>query len=232
MIRFTPALAVVTSLGFSFAAFAEPDWAKENTVSRTGADLVVACSGRGPAVDLARKEALRACGASAASYLQTEVEFKTLTVQTETDAALHQEAREEVSVTGLECRTVRDKVEVIAGSTVVWLQCKYSLDDLSVSKNTTLSNAQSDARPIKSRGSSASSVRSTQRSIVISSIPGCDSILVVGKAGRIVRCKTNPVRISVGEDDVEITIRSKNHVPKTVRLDQGHETIRAVLDPM
>ena len=219
-------------LAIGMIAVAEPDWASHNTITRSPTELTVTCSGRGPAEDLARKDALRVCGASAASFLQTSVEFKTLTIQTETDSALHQETRETLTVSGLECKPLRDQIEKAVGTTVVWLQCGYDLTRVKVEP--AQNNPPPPATLLSDQGASITTgnVQSSQRTLLISSIPACDSILIVGLAVRIVRCRTNPMRIQIGKGEQELIIRSADHAPKTIKLDAGTDSIKVVLDPM
>jgi hypothetical protein len=57
-------------IAFSEAVYAVPDWAKKQGSSLHGSTYRAVCSGEGPAVDIARTEAIQSCKASASGMCQ------------------------------------------------------------------------------------------------------------------------------------------------------------------
>jgi hypothetical protein len=62
-------------------------------------------------------------------------------------------------------------------------------------------------------------VASSTTSIVISTVPPCDTILVSGQKSRVIDCKDNPMSVLFQAGDQEIIVRANGFIPKHVRLD-------------
>lgn len=219
---------------------AMPSWATRDTQVRAGDVFTVVCSGQGPSVDLARREAMTSCQGMASLQLSSETSVRAISVETELDAALHQEVRSKVVLVGLTCAPLKEEIEEREGLVEVWVKCRY---DLSKVVTTTPQGDepekhpdQSQLRQVERRGDAAKVGQylvGSKTTVTIATIPKCASILVRGAKPRVVQCVRNPVPLSLEIDDREAIVRADGYIPKTINLtgDQRHDH-EVVLDPV
>jgi hypothetical protein len=232
---------LVATFLFAFltpSATAIPPWAKSATQTLSGNLYTVVCSGSGPTLDMARREALDNCDLAAIRQLSPEVRVTTMSIETERDAAFHQEVASDSVFHGLKCRPKREEPEEQnRGAFTVWLQCEYDLTSARKdSEASTIIPKQPSAGGAVTNASEASNVRARPNrhkptrepieqaaTLSIASIPECTTILVRGQAPRVVPCNSNPVILTVTPKDREIIVRAKGHQPKHLQLNQDFQ---------
>lgn len=235
------AIGFYALLAGSTPAAAMPAWAKFNTQQLSGSIFRVVCSGEGPSIDLARREAEQGCKASAASKLTTDGHVKAVTVETEHDVGFHQEVTEQVHYLNLGCTPEREEVEGGDGQYTVWLRCRFDLSKAKV--------ADTDDEPEYKAAGTTSVVPSSHQkaqlkvhqnqtsesmSLSISTVPQCDDLLISGAKPRVVRCDSNPVNVVVEPGDTKALIRAKGYQPSTVELQTGgrsHDAVQIIMEP-
>lgn len=198
--------------------------------------LKLDCTGTGPSASIARAEALDECRKSAISFIQTSFKNKSLTVQTETDAALHEELKSNIEVQGLECSDPKEIIKESEDTIKISLTCIYALAKISIKE------LQEAPIPAQRRGeidvrvnhsSSGKTFGASKRTLALTVIPQCSSILVMGTSSRIVRCKRNPTLVVITENDHSIIIRSDGYKPKELDKSEfgGKDEVQVILNP-
>lgn len=188
-------------------AHAQPEWANTDKVS--GNSYFVSCYGEGPALDVARIEAKKSCLASATFKSLKLFNVKTLTVETETDAGLHQEVSSDTIVSGLDCEVEKESVTSTPSQFKTWILCKFNLSKVRYESK------QSQKHPIDSSVSS-----SEFNHFNLNIVPKCDSIMFEGESPRILKCAQNPIRISLKKEDRNLIIRALGYKPKTIQASE------------
>ncbi len=202
-------------------AYAIPDWAKNSSVNRSGPLLKTICSGKGPSLDQARAESIASCKASAANQLSKNTQIKSLSIETEKNAAFHQEVSEKFQAKGLNCKIVNESIEEKEGFFQVWNQCEFNVSQVKIEDS-------ENAKELP-----ATAFDSNQKALSILSIPPCSDVLVRGAKPRKYECKNHPAIVLVEKGDEEIIVRADKHAPKTLRLNAVHEdVIRVQLERM
>jgi hypothetical protein len=218
---------VVTSVAIAMAAersLAMPGWALSNTQELSGSTYRVVCSGQGPSIDLARREAEQSCKASAAGKLSTTGTVSVVTIETEKDIGLHQEVSERISYRNLLCEPENEAVDEGEGHITVWLKCRFNLlaastaaDDSPEPGGATAVTEEAKVTLTPIASGPVSQV-SSSTSLSVSVVPACDDILVSGGRPRVVRCDGNPVSVVVTDADSVATVRAKGYQPKKIKL--------------
>lgn len=242
------ALAALIMLG-GVAQAKVPEWAKKNAHSVNGRILKTVCSGTGPSIDIARKEALESCRLTARQQLTTNIKVRSLTIQTEKSSGFHEEISENTQYTGLNCNPEKDEVIEREGSYQVWMKCRFNLSQVKVVPATTeeirsnpkpqndetVSNG-STLKELRTRPQSVGTekiVRDDRRNLSIASIPRCESLMIRGQKPRVIDCKNNPVTVVLDGGDDEIIVRAEGYEPKRILLNKEgktHESIQVTLD--
>lgn len=223
-------------LGMASSAFADrPSWSKEETLKQVGSILYVVCDGAGPSRDLARKFALDSCLTTAANQVNSNFKVTSLSLETEKSVNFHSEVSSNKTVTGLVCNPQSEYSEEKDGQHFVWLKCIYDTSKAKVvsvaekmnladeSKSQSIVQAKKTTSYIRTYGKSVEQkgiVQSSMRSIALTSIPRCDSVLIRGAKPRSVNCEEMPLTLTVLPDDREIIVRSSGFLPKHIQLDQ------------
>ncbi len=214
-------LGALPFLAYAVVAFAMPAWVKESPASK-GNKFIIVCAGEGPAIDLARREALDSCRAAAVEQLKSKFHVRSLTVQTEKDSAHHLEVSSDQNYEGLSCNQLKQQIEDRKDRYKVWLQCEFDLSKAKVSAN----------KEKKTQRHIASGER---RELSVATVPDCDSILLEGFRARTVRCNQNPMPVILYPEDESLTIRAEGYQPKTIELSTNrsvHQSIQIILQPM
>ena len=198
-----------------------PAWAKDS-LKRHGQKVSTVCSGKGVSVDSARAEALVGCKSTASNELSTKTRFKSLIVETESELALHSSSESDTEYKNLKCNQLKEEVTELEGQFEVWLQCEFNLSVAEVKEieptqetDSILSAESIDSKPIKTKQDLE--FADSRRSILISTIPGCDSIIIKGKQPRVLKCDRNPASIIIEKDDKELIVRKNGYRPKTLK---------------
>lgn len=211
-------LLLVGTVLVSTVAFAQPDWAKRDTFKMISKnELEVVCQASGPSVQDARERAVSECTSTASQYISKDVNFKSLTIETETDVAVHNQVTYENKIKNLTCKPLNESIEEKEAQFEVWIRCLYSLGQAKV--NSTGSN-KGDSNLIET------AAKSKPYRISVSSVPPCSSILVQGALTKTFQCKSNPTVITATANDRSIIIRANGKKPKMVPLplkDDGDE---------
>lgn len=223
-----------------------PAWAAKDSHKLVGSRLITVCTGTGPSVDIARKEALNSCRSAAKDQLVTNIKIRSLTIQTEKSVGFHEEISEGTEYTGLICKPEKDELEEREGSFTVWMRCAFDLskvkaipvgqesEEAKSNGGDSIENRESLAElEISKAANQAKDIFSEKRTLIVSVVPRCESLLVRGEKSRALACDENPVTVLLDPADKEILVRAKGYKPKTIKLGKekkNHEAIQVVLD--
>lgn len=218
--------ALVVTAGSGLPAFSSPctppAWSKSTTVKRNGSRLIVLCDGEGATADLAETEARDKCDARAALEYRSTVNVKELTVSTDHDAASHREVTDETCVLGLVCNRPKSYSCEQDGETHAWRRCLYDLSQVHEGTCAATNGTNNDpghiAQKVAVKDAGSFSSATNTYVISISATPPCDDLVINGKVGRRIKCKHNPMRLTVKPGDREIIVRAKGYLPKTLDL--------------
>lgn len=209
-----------------------PAWFHGQTLERNGTVLRVVCVGTALSLDLAREEANRTCQAEAIRQVQSDLNVRSESVESEHDAVLHQEIRSTAHYSGMVCKPERESVQTEGDQTTVYLECRF---DLAKIRATTVPDKPTVVSLIRHTDAVTEEVpeipitqekgyrQGAERHILMSSVPGpCHTIVINGKRpARVIRCTENPQVITVDtKNDTEVIIRPEknNLMPKRILL--------------
>lgn len=238
------AAAMLGALCAPMALGQVPQWARSEGIKWFGKNLEIVCQGTGPSVDIARREALGGCRASASSQINSDVHVKSLSIETEKDVGYHQQVTSDAVVRDLRCNPINEDIQERDGSFTVWTKCRFDTALTKVENNIAGAppKAPSDAEDTTTKLSSKGDVdvgkiiEGEEIEIYLSTVPSCSSILFNGPRSRIKNCDSNPIRLLLRPDDQSVVIRAKGHVPKTLQssvlLKKKSETVQVFLDPL
>jgi len=199
-----------TVLFVSAVVFGQPDWAKKDTFKMVSKnELEVVCQASGPSVQDARARAITDCTSTASQYLSQNINFKSLTVETETDVAVHNQVSYENKIKNLTCKPLNESIEEKEAGFEVWIRCSYSLGQAKVDSS---GGDKGDSNLIEAN------TKSKPYRISISSVPPCNSILVQGTLTKTFPCKSNPTVITATANDKALIVRANGKKPKTISL--------------
>jgi len=226
-------MAYLTCLPFASAKV--PTWAQSNTLTKNGNTLMVVCNGTGPSVETARKDAIFSCKSSASQYLTKRTQIKSLSVQTEKSVGLHEEVVENSEIIDLTCIPRKDEiVDEGNGKFSSWIRCEFDLSKSKVveSKSEKDTNeTESTVSSLKSADHSTVGSDIVINTLIVSSVPKCESILVQGNKSRTVQCATNPQSIQLDEGDKIAIVRARGYLPKTLDLKgKRNESVNVILE--
>lgn len=230
----------MASLFIALALPALADWTKTDTQVRSGNILKVVCQGSAPigAVDIARSEALQVCRNTAISHLQTNLTQKSLIVETETSVGLHSETVQNASYVGLDCKSEKEKIEENQdkGAVTVFIKCSFDLSKAKVKEiedHADLPDKTNSGLIVnKDKATELPTVKverlrkfdgSLNRTLILSTVPKCDSIVVRGRPRKL-NCEANPMTILIYPDDTEIILRKSGFKPKHIKLNIEHQS--------
>lgn len=210
--------------------------AEKAPLSYVQKNLSVECKGTGPSISIARSEALAECNKSAISYLQTEIKTKTLTVQTETDAALHEEIKSSLEIKGLECLDPKESMEEQDGSIKLNLKCHFDLTKVTVKEaesGAQEGDVKNSVEPRETYSEKGKKFSKQKTSLALTVIPQCTSLLIEGVSPRIIRCKNNPVLLVIDKEDRKIIVRANGYKPKEILQSEfgGKRELQVILNP-
>lgn len=232
-------IACITTIIGSSKAYAIPAWAKTGSQELTGNIFRVVCSGQGPSIDLARREAELSCKASASSKLATSGKVTSTTVETEGYIDFHQEVREQVQYENMTCVPENEEIEEGDAYLTVWIRCRFDLSKVAtkVAEPAIDKPAGQKVDPQVAdkqiRAKSGIVQKSRLRSVSVASVPPCTDILISGGKPRTMECSGNPVNLILEEDDTGLTIRAKGYMPKAIHLEGENlatESIQVILE--
>lgn len=235
----------LVAISFSLIALcwaAGPNWFNSPT-SLVGNVLTVTCNSTGPDNATAKVSALNECKTIAAEYLTHEIRVQNTTIQTERDSALHSSVTSDSKITDLNCVPLREESLSTGNQETVYLQCKFDLNQAKVkSEQGQLKDGGAEQRLEALATGKPKSVpeitdryiASDKRTVSVSTVPKCSSILIQGKFPKIINCKSNVVSILIEPGDTEIILRAKGKLPKTILvkdlLETGSENVQVVFD--
>lgn len=229
-----------------------PNWAKEKSQEKIGKIFKVVCSGSGPSIEVARKDADESCKSTARLQVLSTSSVVSTVVQTEKEVALHEITKQNLTVKNLICNPENESFEEHYGQFSLWLKCKFDLSIVTVENNpiATESTIEKD-KNIQGAGRATQDPSLTQvnlvsnmaeapvnlsdskKTIAIGSVPNCDSLLIEGEKPTVIKCKENPQLLIINETDSKITVRAKGFLPKIIELKKGIESnVQVILDPL
>ena len=210
-----------------------PAWAASNSTELSGSLLTTVCHGVGPSVDVARGEALTSCQLNASQFFKSKIKVKTLSVETEKSVGFHQEVSSEDELSNLICEPIKDEIEESDSQYSVWIRCKF---DTSKTKSTPTQKTDkpelNENHNLSYTKRSKSESTSLTKTVFLSTIPKCESIIIKGDRPRTIECKSNPIELNIYNSDIEMIIRAKNYKPKTIGLEsrENNEDLQILLD--
>lgn len=215
-----------------------PPWTKDGS-KRNGNKLVVTCDAMAPAKDLAYRLTLDSCKATATELINGDFQVHTLTVESEKSVVLHSEVSAAKQVQGLKCLPDHDYTEAEDQGFHTFIQCRFDLAGVhavtlesppvraATDNQESIIQGQENAKSIdasKETISRKSILQSTSRHVLISCIPKCDDVLLVGGArSRAIAITSNPQAVLIYPDDRELIARKKSFLPKHVLLSKDRK---------
>lgn len=201
-----------------------PDWAQQDTQILNGTTYKVVCAGDGPALDLAREQALQGCQADASQHLTQTIHIKSVN--------FHQRVESNAVIKNLICDPKKEAVQDHGDHFRVWLLCKFDL------KKAEAVSVQEPAKPVPTttegivnRGDleqveqpeagtkpESKVQHSTRSTLSIASVPQCSDLLIQGKHPRRIRCRRNPTVVMIEPDDKSVLVRADGYQPKRIKL--------------
>lgn len=211
-----------------------PNWAKKNSTRKSGNLLTTVCEGVGPSASLARKDAINNCQVTARQFVANEIKIKSFSVETESSVGFHQEVEDSAVVKNLSCDPKKEETTELNDQFRVWIECQFVLKKIEVTsvdpKSTSTETVRDDLKSVEP--SKKVDLQKDGQTVFLEVVPQCESVLVRGSKPKVINCKSNPVRLSLGDDDSEIIIRAKGFQPKTIKLEKGgnHGALRVFLE--
>lgn len=221
------------------AAYAKPPSWYSSPTKVVGKTVIVSCKGDGPDSALSRINALGECRTLANEYLSHEIKIESATIQTDKDTSYHSIVESNSTVKNLICDTLNEFTEEEQGQNTSYLRCKFDLNKVKVkSAPTEVGENVSSLSEIKSKkiiqnSNNIEIAEPDRRSISLSVVPKCEDILITGQRSRTIKCHSNPVQLLIYKTDRKITIRVKDHKPKTIKpseLQSGKEEYEVQVD--
>ena len=204
-----------------------PSWVNDS--SKLSKDsYTTACRGSGPSLDLARLDSLKSCKKSAAAALSKTFYVSSVSVQTEKSSGLHEEVRNIEKFENLSCNPLKEEISQEPNSFEVWTLCRFPLLNAKISQSPLADDqTKSDALINYTHGET--------RAFTVTVIPPCESIMVIGKNPRNIKCTSNPFTINVTPLDRELIVRGDTSVyqPKKIMLNAKEvqdESIQIILE--
>lgn len=183
--------------------------------------LKIVCSGTGPSVGLARKDALNDCWTSAAHELSSDISVKSLSASSERQVLYQQEVLNRSRVGGLACTVRRETVEQTGDQLTVWLLCEFDLSKAKAIPASEDGLASDFAVPVELPIAADSRNRVV---VTLATVPRCEDVTILGKApARVLPCDRNPMPVLIDPEDNEILVRARDHYPKSVFLGPHRE---------
>lgn len=203
-------IALILNWSSSLAS-AKPAWA-DNSATLIGRMLRVVCFGEGPAVDLARDEAISICKASAAKFVTAPTKVESKLVETEQEVIYIGKAETSFQVDGLACVPEKEFVEKGRDIVSVWLRCRFDLSKAKLLERGTVD---------PSDPATSSMIRKSEtRRLIVTSIPKCSDIVVVGPSSKVFSCNTNPTSVILDGTVTGIIVRAKGYESKQIAVQE------------
>lgn len=208
-----------------------PAWFSENVLKKDGQTLDVSCSGVGPDKAVANQVSISQCQGIGLQYVEGyTVKTRSLSIEDSQQAAWHSESTTDANVTGLDCKPLRQDCQESDSAWTCYLLCRFDLKTarlMPVTDNKTTDEHESSLQirgaadvgsvPMpKGTTTKEPLIQSTSRQIIFSSIPACDSILVIGES-RVIKC-AGVQSIVLYPADRELIVRAKGYKPRHIRL--------------
>lgn len=217
-----------------------PKWAKKNTEKRVGKIYYAVGNGKGPSLEIAKNEAINSCRSVVANRLNSHLNMRSLTVETQKDVSFHQELSSNYEVVGLECETVKDELIDINGTFEVWIKCKCEASNAKVTLKDEDRTGRNKKAPVRSGNRSSKIYRNStleessvenysdqgdtnidlDKEVSILTIPKCDDIVIVGQQSRNYECNANPMFILIKPSDIKVLLRAKGYKSEEVILNE------------
>lgn len=191
-------LLILPSLVMAEAS--RPKWITASP-AKNGNSYSVVCHADGPGVDSARSLALQDCKRSAVEMKTSTTRTKTLIVETESSASLHQETEMDATAQHVVCDPRREFVDDSSGFVQIWIECVFDLEKIEIDPNG-LEKSQA-SKPIVN----------VKTSITVGTTPRCESIVVVGKSSNVVKCESNPTQVIIDGTTTDVIIRARGYQP-------------------
>lgn len=192
-----------------------------------GTHVLVSCHGLGPDKDLAFRNALDQCRGLAVDQLASGFDIESLTIETETSAAYHEEISASRHISGLQCLVRQQREQDTDSGISLWLQCDFDSAKTKIesSPGRGLTAIPSPRLAIALDSPKPEFIQSQNKQLIIATVPQCESMLVRGKMNRVIDCESNPISLLVYSTDKEIIIRAKGYDPEHITLSGDRNVI-------
>lgn len=178
--------------------------------------LSIVCNGNGPSEDIAERLAISQCIVRASDRINGSFHVQTLSVETERDAAYHQEVSADRKINGLACEIQEETITENDSTYNATVKCKFDLKNVKI-VDSTLEKVTQD-------------IKSTTRRVILTTVPSCDTVLIRGESPRIVQCDSNPKQLLVYKTDREMIIRSGKLRPKHIQINEMGDNLNVYLE--
>ena len=221
-----------------FSASSLPSWVTNPEIPSANKNINIVCQGKGPAIDIARREAIATCKSSAIDILSHEGQSKHILIQTETDTSLHVEHQSNLTYRNLRCELIREYVEESKGTYLVWIECLFNKEKIEIVPLKVEATMKRDSlidQPSIQIPRSTPYVQSAfNRVLQLSVVPICDRIMVKGKYSRVLSCADNPIKLSLREGDIELLVIRNGYNTRRINLKSknwdNYETLQIILN--
>lgn len=198
------------------AASGAPQWSNMPS-KKTKQSIMVSCEGSGPAKDISLRLAIGQCVSMASDQIIGDFHVQSISVQTQKSTGFHEEVSADRHVEGLSCEIQKQEIQIEEGMYRAWILCNFDL-----------SNVKSVPGEKPSVG--FRSISSSSRSIIFSTVPQCDSILIRGELGRVVECKSNSMQLLLQPGDEELIVRAKDYLPQHLSIEDLKGVVNVYLE--
>lgn len=202
----------------------EPSWMKD-LPRNSGKNTEVSCHGLGPDKETAYRVMLDQCRSLAGDHLLGKFNISTLSTESEGSVGYHQEVTSNYEVTGLQCKVNKYQEEVIEDTFHTYARCSFDNSAIKFSprsdkakESDIKSTSDSQVLNINDRFRDAGLIASENRQVIVSSVPQCTTLIVIGKVTRMIRCKENPQTVVIYPSDKQLLVRANGYVPTHVDL--------------
>lgn len=222
------AFAITVLFVFSAEASAKaPAWFSAFNQKRNGNIIEVSCSGHGPDKTLANQASLNECHGISVQYVQGyTVKMKSISVETTRYTSWHSESLSNVVVKGLECEPQKQECSEENESWTCYNICRFNLSkakleasekedppNLTSESESIAANSNDTGLPKTKKANKPSFTQSGARTIVLSTVPKCDDVLIVGNLSRTIKCSEIPVTLTINDGDSEAIVRLSGYRP-------------------
>jgi hypothetical protein len=204
-----------------------PSWFSEFLTQVKGSSILANCIGEGASQGLAIHNAKAKCQALAESVRSSVVSTSEKVYESNSGVTLDRRISRLPCFKGVKQALLLQTLCSEEGRDRIWIRAEH---DFGEAQEVPAETCSAETKRLSTSGRSAFGLVGTEGSVrtgrfefvqsllVVSSIPPCEDILVVGQKTHVFGCTANNTRIVMNPGDKEFTVRAPGHVPKTVEV--------------